>query len=308
MKMPAENFFKALQDYLDEHPCETEEELNRLMQEFSQKYNASVMAAPSLTEKTATTADDYLELSGEAPTKKKALMYAQKALALEPDHLDAALAVTELSAQTPNELFEGMQALREKATAQMEEQGWFDEENIGEFYSILETRPYMRVLEKYADVAMKFGMNRLAAATCEEMLRLCPNDNLGARYSLMHVYALLEEEPKAAALMKQYINDKSSQMLLPLSILYFKLNDREKAEQYLKRLAEVNKDTKRFIEAVVKDKMDSIMQEAGVMGYRPDTIEEYIEQVNNYTYLFVTSAAYFDWALTKLKKTKKKKS
>ena len=40
-------------------------------------------------------------------------------------------------------------------------------------------------------------MMRKAISVYERMMELCTNDNLGARYCLMHLYAFMEEEGKA---------------------------------------------------------------------------------------------------------------
>ena len=38
-----------------------------------------------------------------------------------------------------------------------------------------------------------------AISECEDMIKLCKNDNLGVRYSLMYLYAITENEKKAVS-------------------------------------------------------------------------------------------------------------
>ncbi|HCA54404.1 MAG TPA: hypothetical protein DEO95_02810 [Ruminococcaceae bacterium] len=306
MSRQTENFFKEFHEYAAEKGAETEEELQQLLKEFVTQYNASLPVA--VTEENAQTADDYLELAENAKSKKQALKYAQMALEAEPDNIDAAVTVTEMTAKTPDELYENLCSLIVRAKERMTEEGWFDEENIGSFWQILETRPYMRLLNKYAQTTKELGMLRLTVATCEEMLRLCENDNLGIRYSLMHLYTFLEEEAPAIALMEKYEKEESTQFLLPLSILYFKLGNKEKSEQYLQQLKAVNKDTVAFFKAISKGNLDTNPNEINAYGYRPNTIEEFIVETHENIYLFISSAGYFDWALRKLTSRKKKQS
>ncbi|KAI0663084.1 hypothetical protein C8Q70DRAFT_1042671 [Cubamyces menziesii] len=59
----------------------------------------------------------------------------------------------------------------------------FDDGNeyIGQFWTLLETRPYMRVLQAMVRLAFENKDYNKSAATMIEMLRLCPADNLGQR-------------------------------------------------------------------------------------------------------------------------------
>ena len=65
----------------------------------------------------------------------------------------------------------------------------------------------------------------------------------------MHIYAFLEREESALELHNKYDSYEETQMLLPLSVLYFKRGDFDKAEDYLKQLCAANKDTKKFFRA-----------------------------------------------------------
>ena len=88
-------------------------------------------------------------------------------------------------------------------------------------------------------------------------------------------------------------------MLLPLSILYFKKGEFDKAEEYLKRLKATNKDTKRFFRAIKKDKLDRYVEEMDDYGYQPFTIEELIVELMENSFLFRGIPLYMDWAYEK---------
>lgn len=87
----------------------------------------------------------------------------------------------------------------------MHKNGYMNKEYIGRFWSILETRPYMRVKYRYMDILKECGMLCFAISECEDMIRLCENDNLGIRHILMALYAFTENEEKALTLYKNIV-------------------------------------------------------------------------------------------------------
>ena len=280
MSKETEKLFKELNKYLEDKDCQSEEEMNALIEQFIQQHNAN-LTFKETTPENAETADDYLELAESAKTKKKKLEFAQKALESDADCLDAEVMILELTSKV-------------------------DDDSIGDFWGILETRPYMRLLYKLVTALKECGMYRKASEICQEMLRLCSNDNLGIRYTLMHLYAHLEDEAGANILREQFADDNSSQMLLPLSVLYYKTGDADKALDYLKQLRKLNKDTYKFFKAGVKDQLEDLMLNMNHYSYRPNTADELVVAFSNNPYLYVSTPGYIEWALRKLKPSGKK--
>ena len=300
MSRESEKALKAMHQFLDENGAEdmTMDDVNGLLQKFTEDYNSNLPGR--ITEKTAKTADDYLELAEEAPTKAKAEKYIKKALELEPDNMDAVSASLDLIEDDSTwEYYQKLSEAVKNGAKLMEKKGFMDEDSIGEYWGILETRPYMRLLNRYAEFMAEAGMMSLAAREYEEMIRLSENDNLGVRYSLMHVYAFLEQEEPALELHKRYDDYEETQMLLPLSVLYFKQGDFDKAEDYLKRLCATNKDTKKFFRAIKKDKLDHYVEEISGYGYQPFTIQELIVELMENSFLFRMVPLYMEWAYEK---------
>ena len=130
----------------------------------------------------------------------------------------------------------------------------------------------------------------------QRLLELCENDNLGVRYQLMHLYAYMEDEMHALALHKQFDSYEETQMLLPLAVLYYKLNQFDKAEDCIKRLAKANKDTKKFLRAAARDQLDDYIGEMSPYGYRPFTMEELLDELMHTSYLFNSVPYFFAWA------------
>ena len=305
MSRQSEKLFKELDKFMAENsdvPCESEEELQNMLNSFMSQRQPR---ENKITEDNAETSDDYLELAESAAAKKTALKYAKKAVELDPDNLDASVMVAELTAASIEKLLEKYKNLIGEAEEKLKAEGYFDDDCVGEFWGILETRPYMRLLEKYSHNLVRCGKMRLAIAEYEKMLRLCVDDNLGARYSLMHLYAFLEDEQSALRLFKKYPEEESTQFLLPLSILYYKIGHLREANNYLKRLCAVNKDTFKFFNGLIMGGLKKCFENMSSFGYRPFTIEEFLVETEENVFLFQSVSAYFEWAWQKLK-TKKK--
>ena len=199
MSRETEKVLKELQKFLDAHAEDAADEADvdalteRFFAEYNRKCNDQKDSAPE-------TSDDYLDLAEQATSKKKCVEYLHKALALEPDNLDARLQL--ITRTTEEELDEqrlALQELLDTADKQMEKAGAF-KEHAGEFWTAPETRPYMRVRYTYFDVLISCGMMRRAIDEGQRLLALCENDNLGVRYQLMHLYAYMEDELHALAL------------------------------------------------------------------------------------------------------------
>ena len=305
MARESESIFKKFYEYLEQqdHENMTDEEVREAFDRFAAQYNVSL--PEPVTEKTAQTADDYMELAEDAESEEDALKYARKALKLDPDNLDAERMVLELSDTEPFTKLKEYKRAVLRGTKQMEQQGLMDEDSIGKYWGLLETRPYMRLRGAYAHLLAAMGMYGRAAEEAEELIRLSENDNIGIRYMLMHLYTVLEREDKALALHARYEAKEETQMLLPLSVLYFKKEDWKQADDYLKRLVKVNKDARKFFRAVVNDTLEEHLGQLSGFGYRPASMDELLVEFFENEFLFSDMEMYFEWADKQLR-TKKK--
>lgn len=292
--MSTEKLMLELQKFLEEHADEIvdEQSFDRLQEQFMTEHAA--MLEPASTE--PETAYDYLELAQEARSKKQRMTYLNKAVEVEPDNVDAQLQLLlnthedKPAAQLPE-----LKKLLEAEETKLKKMGVF-QESMGDFWLAIETRPYMRVYHTYFEALIFCGMLRQAIHAGERMLELCEGDNLGVRYQLMHLYVQMEDEMHALALHKKYDSYEETQMLLPLAVLYYKLNQFDKAEAYLNRLAAVNKDTKKFLRLAVKKDMSAMLAEREWYGYQPMTIQELVEEFLDSMYLFRNVPFFFEWA------------
>ena len=171
-------FNNMLQDFLKNNNVENIDEANEKLQEFIKMYNNGEIEYEN------TPLDDAYEILEEAQNarnEKEAIKLAKKAYEKSPECFDAILFQCDLEENGIKrmKLLEG--GLEVEKNRLIKEK-YFDKENIGHFYGIFETRPYIRGLVVKAEYLLEEGKLRQAESICKEVLRLNENDNMGARY------------------------------------------------------------------------------------------------------------------------------
>lgn len=294
MSKETERVFREFQKFIGDKEL-NEEELNKAFKEFIDSQNNIVEMGSKRQERPW----DYLEMAYEADNEKDALKYAKKALKLDKNCLDAEVMIADLTTDNPEELKLKYEKLIKKAEKYLKEQNLLNEEDVGHFWGILETRPYMRLRDAYLRDLVQMGKFRKAMKEAEDLLVLSENDNLGVRYTLISLYALYEDEVNALKLYKKYKED-TTQMLLPIIVMYYKMDNYKRAETYLKKLNGANRELVDFFcqegeldEEEMFDIVDSGM-------YAPYTKEEVMIAISQAPYLYGTAASSFLWISQKL--------
>jgi tetratricopeptide (TPR) repeat protein len=126
---------------------------------------------------------------------------ARKALEICPDCADAYVVLAENAKNNKEalELFAQGVAAGERA---LDAEAF--RENVGHFWGVLETRPYMRAREGLACSLWTMGRRDEAIGHIQEMLRLNPNDNQGVRYTLAAWLLAEKRDDELAQLFKQH--------------------------------------------------------------------------------------------------------
>lgn len=285
-----DRLWKEFNAFIKDRKPKDSEEFERLMDEFMLQYNESIVSEKDSAPKDVY---DYLELAEGAPTNKK-MTYLKKALELEPENIDARMMMAEASSKGVVDYMNKITDIIKDAEGDLRSKGIFDESK-GEFWSVSETRPYMRARFTLYQLLMELGMFRRSIAEGEEMLELCVDDNLGVRCGLMHMYVFLEDETCALDLFDRYEID-SAMMLMPLSILYYKLGDLKTSAEYLKRLSSNCPGLKKFLTAAEKGDLDDYFSGMDSFGYQPFTVQEIVTEIAEFDFLFESVPCYFDWA------------
>ena len=230
--------------------------------------------------------DDFLFEAYEEPEKSKAIKLAKKALEINPDNIDAENFITKFESNTIKKLEKYKETL-DKELAKLEKDNIFSKENIGIFWGLIETRPYMRTKHCYTLTLIELGRYTEALQQGEEMLKLCKNDNQGVRYLIIGLYAILEKFEECEKMYKRY-QDHSTFMLFPLSIMYYKKGDYKRAKKMLKEIQQNNEYILEYLKQKIKftkTKLDNI-EEKGTYSWGSEAEAYFV--VKDYKYLLGT--------------------
>ncbi len=101
-------------------------------------------------------------------------------------------------------------------------------QNVGHFWGITATRPYMRARFGLAESLTALGRTDEAIEHYQELLRLNPNDNQGVRYVLMPKLLATGRDVEAARLLKSS-DEESANWAYARALLAFRLSGRSAA-------------------------------------------------------------------------------
>ncbi len=140
-------------------------------------------------------------------TGKRRVTLARKALTLSPDCADAYVLLAEATrdpleakAHYEHGVEAGERALGPRPFT----------EDVGHFWGIMETRPYMRARQGVAEVLWVLGERQHAIDHATDLLRLNPGDNQGIRYLLANWLLTEGEDDALERLLKAYLDEGSA--------------------------------------------------------------------------------------------------
>ena len=161
----------------------------------------------------------------------------------------------------------------------------------------------MRVRYGYIEHLISQGKMRKAIAECEDMLKLCETDNMGIRYKMMHLYALYEDELSAMRLYKRYDGFQDTMLLLPLILLYYRLDNYVQARKYLKLLCSANPETENFFLQLMEDDVEAMLADVIEEGaYQYNSAEEFVMAIMENMYFYTLTGSGLAWIARELDK------
>ncbi len=195
--------------------------------------------AASRTNSAVDAAQELMFDAWECDSRRQRTAMARRALKISPDCADAYVLLAEETSSGPEEEVElyvqgvsaGERALGRTAFI----------DDVGMFWGLLETRPYMRARLGLAVSLWNIGRQKEALAHGWEMLRLNPNDNQGVRYILLDWLLQAGLDNEAGRLMAQYKNDGGVEWLWSATLAAFRRQgDCSASRKALKRAARSN--------------------------------------------------------------------
>lgn len=182
---------------------------------------------------------EYGLLALEADDPAEALQLATSALELDPENVDARLALSNVALSEGDEgraiahvregLAVAMAALDDKLS-----------DYTLDFGDFVETRPYMRARYTLANLLLATDESEEAIEHLQEMLAREPNDSMGARYSLTGAYLERNRLPEARALIREYNTDGDPILPWALVLERFLAGKKKEAEAGLEEAIAAN--------------------------------------------------------------------
>jgi len=150
-------------------------------------------------------AQDIMYDAWDIDDRQERITLARKALKTSPLCSDAYVL---LAQETARNVDEAIALYRQGVSAGEKALGEATFRNdVGDFWGLLETRPYMRARHGLALSLWERGLRDEAVTHFRDMLRLNPNDNQGVRYLLLDCLLTLGRDSQAEQLLEQYKDD-----------------------------------------------------------------------------------------------------
>jgi tetratricopeptide (TPR) repeat protein len=176
---------------------------------------------PKIDPKTPVEEAQLMMYDAFAAEGKKRVEMAEKALEISPDCADAYVLLAEESVKSADEavpLFNEGIAAGERALGPD-----FENRYSGQFWTKLETRPYLRARFGLARAYSVLGRHEEAVEECKVVLALDPLDNQGASYVLLNELIHAGQDQAALELAESFPEDFSTQWLLNSALVKFRI-------------------------------------------------------------------------------------
>lgn len=165
-------------------------------------------------------AQEVIYEAWEATTKKRRIALARKALEISPDCADAYLILAETEAASIEDVINLYRKGVEAGERVIGKKAF--KNDVGHFWGLLETRPYMRARAGLAQCLRAEGKPEESVEHYWDMLRLNPNDNQGIRDLLMPCLIELGRDEDAEKLFDQYKGDCMAVWMYSRALLDFR--------------------------------------------------------------------------------------
>lgn len=165
-------------------------------------------------------AQELIYRAWETSGRKQRVRLAREALVISPDCADAYVLLAEESATSLDEAILLYQKGVEAGRRVLGESAFI--EDVGYFWVMLETRPYMRAREGLAQCLWNNGKYEDALFHYKDMLHLNPDDNQGIRYVYMTCLLELDRYDELWDLLNDYDEDDDTYWLYTKALISFR--------------------------------------------------------------------------------------
>jgi len=229
-----EKTLSDLNRILEGKEFDSDEDLVQYLQEYLASYDPDRFQAKRSLDQAQELIYQAWELEG-----KERVELAYKALEISRDCADAYIILAEETARNKKEILRFYQQAVAAGRRALGEEVFKD--SVGDFWSLLNTRPYMRALFGLAQSLWFLGKRRDAIEHYYELLRLNPTDNQGVRFVLITCLLVVGRDDDAKKLIDEYKNDPTATWAYSRALLLFRQKGASrKANALLKKALKVN--------------------------------------------------------------------
>ena len=191
-------------------------------------------------------AQEFMYDAWESPSRRRRIALARKALARSPLCADAYVLLAEETAKDLGQAIDLYARGVEAGELALGSDTF--ERDVGHFWGLLETRPYMRARAGLADALRALGEREAAIAHYRDMLRLNPNDNQGIRYLLARCLQDMERHDELDTLLDDHSEDVSAAWTYTRTLATFRrTGDTEESRRLLATAIRWNRHVPTFL-------------------------------------------------------------
>jgi tetratricopeptide (TPR) repeat protein len=276
-----EQHLTAMSRLLAEHEFASIEEANAFLQQ--QLASGGGRLPPTAPTTPLERAQEVVYEALAATTGARRTALARKALTISPDCADAYVLLAEAATdpRQARQLYEQGVAAGERALG-----AEAFTRDLGHFWGLVETRPYMRAREGLAEVLWHLGERAAAIEHAQALLRLNPGDNQGIRYLLANWLFAVGEPVSMDALerlLAQYPDEMSAQWAYTHALCAFRRHGvGRQADRALERALQVNPYVPLYLLGVAPFPKQSpayygMGDEAEAVTYLAEAVEAWVE-------------------------------
>ncbi len=221
----------------DEEAFASEEEFRSGLEDHDHE-DLSQRYAHMIQDKPRELAQELAYQAYESTLADRALELAGKALELDPDCVDALTLQAFLTAEDVGELIPRLEHAATCGEKALGEE--FFAEFMGDFWPMVEARPYMRCLKHLAEVLWNVGRRFDAVAQYENLMDLDPADHMGNGALLLGNYLAMGEVQRSWDLLEEIDDEAGAVYNWAWVLLSLLVDDQEGARQALDHALDMN--------------------------------------------------------------------
>jgi tetratricopeptide (TPR) repeat protein len=192
----------------------------------------------SLAENPKEMAQELAYQAYESADSDAALDLVTKSLDLDPTCVDSLTVQAFVVSEDAGTLVATLEQILTVAETNLGEE--FFAEYMGDFWPMVEARPYMRTVKQLAEVLWTVGRRFDAVAHYENLIDLDPEDHMGNASLLLGYYLSMGEVQRSWDLLEEFDDEENSVCAWAWVLIFLITGDEEAAVDGLKQAMELN--------------------------------------------------------------------